>query len=248
MEKPGFLKKIGEFLDTRIRTVRWNPRMVTLPTALKYGADDRDKIGCSAMHWAALNDRCDIITVLARHKADVNVKGNDGHSPLHWAALKGHVKAAQLLVQIGANVDAVDNWEFTPLIRASQNGHLLVVLLLLQEGADASMIDNEAHNALHWAVYHRHHLVVSWLLKEPKSLANIDAVDSKGATAVHLAVRKNTTGHTPPLHSHIPDITCQTQAPKPRSQNIQPRALHTRAQATRKNALHCVVRFHVSDV
>lgn len=102
-----------------------------------------------------MRTRCDIISALSRHKADVNVTGNDGHTPLHWAALKGHVKAVSLLLKIGAKKDAADNWDFTPLIRASQNGHLFVVLLLLQEGADPTMVDNERHNALHWAVYHR---------------------------------------------------------------------------------------------
>lgn len=36
-------------------------------------AGGRDKIGCTAMHWAALNDRVDVITLLIRHKADLNL-------------------------------------------------------------------------------------------------------------------------------------------------------------------------------
>jgi len=31
MEKPGFLKKIGDFLEERVRTVTWNPRLVAVP-------------------------------------------------------------------------------------------------------------------------------------------------------------------------------------------------------------------------
>lgn len=160
MEKSQFVKEVGVYMQQKIRTLTWNVRQVALPKAMKCGVDDRDKIGCSAMHWAALNDRCEIIEALVENKADVSLKGNDGHTPLHWAALKGNVKAAQLLIRHKADVEQADNWQFTPIIRAAQNGHILVVLLLLQEGANALALDNEQHNCLHWAVYHRHHMYV----------------------------------------------------------------------------------------
>ena len=134
--------------------------MVSPPVVKRHSVNDRDKLGCTALHWAALNDRAELMRWLMSNGADKDAKANDGHSPLHWAALKGHVLACKALLDAGCCVDMRDQWMFTPLIRAAQNGHCLVVVLLLRGGADPSLFDEEQHNALHWAVFHRHHVVV----------------------------------------------------------------------------------------
>ena len=181
-------------LGGRVRTVEWEVELVSLPVVVRHTVNDCDKIGCTALHWAALNDRWELMRWLISNGADKDAKANDGHSPLHWAALKGHLHACKALVDAGCAVDMRDRWHFTPLIRAAQNGHVLVVLLLLRSGADASLVDEESHNALHWAVFHRHHLVVRWLLDgtwAPGLLAHLDATDNRGATALHLAAKKS---------------------------------------------------------
>jgi hypothetical protein len=181
-------------LSGRVRTVQWEVKVVSPPVVKRHSVNDRDKLGCTALHWAALNDRAELMRWLMSNGADKDAKANDGHSPLHWAALKGHVLACKALLDAGCCVDMRDQWMFTPLIRAAQNGHCLVVLLLLRGGADPSLFDEEQHNALHWAVFHRHHVVVRWLLDPawaPALQSCLDAVDNRGATALHLAAKKS---------------------------------------------------------
>ena len=174
--------------------MQWEVKVVSPPVVVQHTVDDRDKLGCTALHWAALNDRAELMRWLMSNGADRDAKANDGHSPLHWAALKGHLHACKALLDAGCTVDMRDQWMFTPLIRAAQNGHLLVLLLLLRGGADPSLCDEEQHNALHWAVFHRHHVVVRWLLDPawaPGLQSCLDAADNRGATALHLAAKKS---------------------------------------------------------
>jgi len=181
-------------LSGRVRTVHWEVKIVSAPRVVRHSVQDVDKIGCTALHWAALNDRSHLMRWLVNNGADKDAKANDGHSPLHWAALKGHLSACKALLDAGCNVDERDQWHFTPLIRAAQNGHVLVVLLLLRGGADASLVDEEKHNSLHWAVFHRHHVVVRWLLDPawaPGLQSSLDNADNLGATALHLAAKKS---------------------------------------------------------
>ena len=165
MAAPSFTSDLVSTLSSRVRTVQWDVKIVEKPQVIRHTVDDRDKIGCSALHWAALNDRHELMLWLINHGADKDAKANDGHTALHWAALKGHLRACKVLLDAKCAVDERDEWHFTPLIRAAQNGHVLVVLLLLRGGADAGAVDEELHNSLHWAVFHRHHAVVRWLLE-----------------------------------------------------------------------------------
>lgn len=194
MAAPDFASKLASQLSGRVRTVQWDVKMVSAPVVVRHTVDDRDKIGCTALHWAALNDRTELMKWLMTMGADKDAKATDGHSPLHWAALKGHIGACKTLLDAGCTVDERDQWQFTPLIRAAQNGHVLVVLLLLRGGADPTLVDEEMHNSLHWAVFHRHHIVVRWLLDSawaPGLQSCLDAADNRGATALHLAAKKS---------------------------------------------------------
>jgi hypothetical protein len=158
---------------------------------VQYDINAVDELGCSALHWAALNDRMPVINALLERGIRVDTASHEGQTALHWAALKGHIRATDALCRASAEVNAVDKWGFSSLMRAAQGGHIFVVLLLLRFGADASIADHEGHRALHWAVFHRHHTVVEWLLKEGSVVANINEQDHKGKTPLHLAAAKS---------------------------------------------------------
>ena len=194
-------------LSEAVRTVKWNLKLNQPPRPIVYKwgkrmcdvinadetfrIDDKDNIGCTALHWAALNDKVNVMKWLIKEGADLNARGNDGHTPLHWAGLKGFLRATRVLVDAGADLNVQDNWKFTAMIRAAQNGHVLVVLALMYAGADVTICDNEKHNVLHWAVFHRHHLVVEWILTFSSVRRIIDDADDDGCTALHLAAKKS---------------------------------------------------------
>ena len=157
-------------------------------TCVQFDANAVDDLACSALHWAALNDRVRVMAALLQRGARVDTVSHEGQTPLHWAALKGHIRATDTLLRANAQLNNTDQWGFSPLMRAAQGGHTLVVLLLLRNGADTGIGDHEGHSALHWAVFHRHHAVVEWLLKEPSVVAHVNVQDGKGRLYIYTYV------------------------------------------------------------
>jgi len=65
-------------------------------------ADD----GASALHWASCNGYIDIVNILLRAGADVNMRREeDGPTPLHMALSNGHESIALALIDAGTNLD-----------------------------------------------------------------------------------------------------------------------------------------------
>lgn len=61
------------------------------------------------LHWAAINNRREIIKLLIEKGAIVNVVGGDLQStPLHWAVRQGHLAATVLLMKNGADPNLLD--------------------------------------------------------------------------------------------------------------------------------------------
>lgn len=59
-------------------------------------------VGCTLLHWAAINNRCKIAILLLDHGADSNgIGGTLGETPLLWALRKKYYTMVQLLVQKG---------------------------------------------------------------------------------------------------------------------------------------------------
>ncbi|TMW65340.1 hypothetical protein Poli38472_007982 [Pythium oligandrum] len=78
--------------------------------------DEVDYLGRSALHWAAMAGTDEIITILLRNGASVDLRDNlDGLTPLHYAAYYGHVKITRVLVNAGANMAVQDNRKLNPL-------------------------------------------------------------------------------------------------------------------------------------
>ena len=99
---------------------------------LKAGADpdQKDDLGWAPLHHAVKTDspNLDMISILARHGADVNVRDKHRRTPLHRAAQFGHVQAVQLLLRLGANKNAEDENGWTPLYRGRAHPSIVKIL------------------------------------------------------------------------------------------------------------------------
>jgi len=63
----------------------------------------------SAVHFAAWDNKSDILDYLIKNGADPNIKGNDGLSPLYLACVNGNYKSVKCLVDNGAEINRLYN-------------------------------------------------------------------------------------------------------------------------------------------
>ena len=95
--------------------------------------DTRAPDGQTPLHFA---QDPDVVSVLHRHHADLNVRTNSGDTPLHFAALEARPEVVHRLIALGADVNARNDEGDTPLHAAVHGENRLAVKLLLANGAD----------------------------------------------------------------------------------------------------------------
>lgn len=113
---------------------------------------DRDPLGRSALHYAALrNDVDGVRAALAAGEGIDQPEGRSGYTPLHLAVQDGALQAATILLDAGANLEATTDLGERPLHlsvmnwRNSEDGSL--IRLLLDRGADRTALDNSGYTA-----------------------------------------------------------------------------------------------------
>ena len=89
------------------------------------------------LHVAAAFNRTDLINLLLKHGASIDVRSIDGSTALMVASEQGQLAAVHLLLKQSASVDLVSACDgISSLISASRNGHASVVAVLLKHSAD----------------------------------------------------------------------------------------------------------------
>lgn len=82
------------------------------------------------LHWAAINNRKDIIKLFLEKGAAVDAIGGElNATPLHWATRQGHLSAVVLLMGAGADPSLRDAEGCSCIHLAAQFGHTALVSL-----------------------------------------------------------------------------------------------------------------------
>ncbi len=110
------------------------------------GANVKTKKGLSILHYAAMNNRPELISYLLKNGAAINATGKGiyaNQTALHIAAKHGHIQAISALLKAGAK-QTLDGK--TPLELAVEHDHVSVLpLLLSHEDATAIKYDDNTH-------------------------------------------------------------------------------------------------------
>lgn len=102
----------------------------------------------TALHCAARFNHPEVMQILVKAGASVDMTDERGKTPLHDAAINGFLEAVDKLLDLGASVNVGDDDEASPLHLAAKHGHLACVSLLVARGADMSSVDSAGRNAL----------------------------------------------------------------------------------------------------
>ncbi|XP_078130447.1 NF-kappa-B inhibitor epsilon [Sander vitreus] len=105
--------------------------------------------GLACLHLAALNRQYQIMKLLVKKGADLNIQeGTSGKTALHLAVELHDVISVKLLLSRGANVDAAMFNGCTPLHLAVGRQDATIANLLCQSGADTMLRNMEDETAL----------------------------------------------------------------------------------------------------
>ena len=148
----------------------------------------------TGLHWAAINNRLDIVKYLVSQGADPNFQsGAMRATPLHWAARYGYVHVVDYLIRVGgADVTLCDDQGFNLLHLAVNSSNIMLVAYVLffccvdtnatHAQLDINAVDPKGRSALLWAAYQGDSLTVKMLLRFG---ADLRLLDEGGFTALH---------------------------------------------------------------
>ena len=150
--------------------------------------DHKYQFGFTLLHYAAKENRVEVIEYLVTSGCDINAVDDDEQTPLHKSAMFGHRQSVQLLIDKGANVNKMDNNGNTPLHVAVMSGGDFDIIKALVKKADPCIQNNDNQNVLHVAV--RYHKVdsIDLILNHKQASVLIATTDKDGFTPAHLAV------------------------------------------------------------
>ncbi len=156
------------------------------------GLETRDGFHLTPLLAAVLNGQLDVVNFLLDAGADPSARAEGGHTALHLLAESAGSTSrandgelARLLIDAGVGLDVPDNQGATPLYTAVSRQNSDVRDVLLESGAnpDASF---DGWTPLQVAA---HALDVDAVASLLDAGAPVDSVNSRGWTAVHVAVR-----------------------------------------------------------
>ena len=164
-------------LDEDLNKMNISERSSVL-AAYKFGT-----LGNPPLVYAVETGSLDVVNVLLKHKADIEVEGrccrltkdlsgiydtdiyrHDSTwffslscTPLFLAAAYGHLDILRCLVENGADINGCSKGQCTPLMIAIKMGHKNVATFLTEHGAKVDLKDDDGFSALHHAMYLYHH-------------------------------------------------------------------------------------------
>ncbi|MGO4877556.1 ankyrin repeat domain-containing protein [Pedobacter psychrotolerans] len=121
--------------------------------------NEKNNIGYSPLAFAVINGHIDVVNLLIKFGADVNIQDIDGKSPLHYLGddnpdSKGNqLEIAKSLIENGASISLLDNYKNNPLIAivsypGEDEVRIPLVKLLLENGADINHQNKSGISAL----------------------------------------------------------------------------------------------------
>jgi len=160
------------------------PEVAKLLIEAGVSIDATNKLGWTALHFAALRDRSEVIAALAKAKVNLDARTSKHQTALHFCAERNRLASATVLLEAGASVDAQDARGWPPLHFASVQGSTNMMQLLLDYKADINAPSHGGGTPLIEAAVGGSPEALRFLLEAG---ADANRVEKKGKTALDFA-------------------------------------------------------------
>uniref|UniRef100_A0A023F2T6 RING-type E3 ubiquitin transferase n=2 Tax=Triatoma infestans TaxID=30076 RepID=A0A023F2T6_TRIIF len=140
--------------------------------------------GHTALQAASQNGHINVVKLLLKQNADVEIEDKDGDRAVHHAAFGNEPAVIELLAKAGADLNIRNSRRQTPLHIAVNKGYIGVVKTLLKLGCHPSLQDSEGDTPLHDAITKKYDDMVTLLLDHN---ADIKVANKNGFNALHHA-------------------------------------------------------------
>ncbi|CAF0984861.1 unnamed protein product [Adineta steineri] len=145
--------------------------------------------GHTALQAAAQNGHKQIIHLLIKDNANLEIEDKDGDRAVHHAAFGNEPEILELLAKAGADLNVRNKRRQTPLHIGVCKGHFDVCKILLSNGAHAGIQDSDGDTPLHDAISKRRDDLINILLENN---ADVGTCNNNGFNSIHhSALRGN---------------------------------------------------------
>lgn len=155
-------------------------------------ADSIDGDHCSLLHWAAINNRIQIVQFLITKHANINVVGgNNKEIPIQWALRCKHcAPLVCILLAEESNIKHKSTYGCDALFVAVQCNQVNAAFILLNAGADPNTVDKNGDTPLYWVLkkYIREptHDGIEMLRLLLRFKASVTHIAADGGNAIHI--------------------------------------------------------------
>lgn len=171
----------------KVKTQLGNKALVNMPHSMPMdggGAVD----GWTPLMAAASNGNLEMVKLLVKKGAGINLLNAESKSALWYATTTGNPELVGFLLKSGARVNSADLSGMTPLMVAAVNGDVEVVKLLIKHKAKLDMKHKDGDSALMYAIANGKTDVAGMLIKAG---ANVNVSNKYGATALIICAMEN---------------------------------------------------------
>ncbi|KAL7065694.1 hypothetical protein ACR3K2_38590 [Cryptosporidium serpentis] len=153
-----------------------------------------DKVGRTALHYAAACGWLPIVKVLLKYKCDINMRDQKFWTPLHIAVSKKFSETVNILLEAGADINLLLPHTCAPcrggpisskaIHFAAIKGNSTITETLIKYGSSINDQDEDGKTPLHYASFRKNLLYVKWLISNG---ADVRIVDKSGRAPLHIA-------------------------------------------------------------
>ncbi|KAM4593387.1 putative palmitoyltransferase ZDHHC13 [Odontesthes bonariensis] len=191
-----------------------------------YDVRQPDKENVTLLHWAAINNRSELVKYYMSKGAIVDQLGGDlNSSPLHWAIRQGHLPMVIQLLRYGADPSITDGEGYRALHLAILFQHMAVAAYLMAKGQEVDEPDCNGQTPLMLAAQK---IIgpepTNFLIKNNASVSAVDKVNRNSplhcavlagnVDAAHILLEAGASVDAENINGHTPiDLAHQVHSP-----------------------------------